>query len=139
MAQFARPASDVSTNSWAAEPPGTGLFEAIYEETPSDSEYIQHNAVALCEVALDTLTDPSSSVNHVVRYRLGRSVTNRTLTIVVRLIENATERASWTHTDPAISFGLFEQTLSGAQADSITNYADLRLRFDITAIQNNQV
>ena len=118
MAQFARPASDVSVNGWTTEP----LFEQIYEEAASDTEYIERNAVALCEVALGSLTDPASSADHVVRYRLGRSRVDRTLTIVVSLIENATARASWTHVDPALSFNLFEQTLTGGEADSITDY-----------------
>lgn len=31
------------------------------------------------------------------------------------------------------AFGLFTYTLSGAEADAITNYNDLRLRFDSTS------
>ncbi|MCJ7751821.1 MAG: hypothetical protein MUQ65_12125, partial [Armatimonadetes bacterium] len=134
MTQYARPTSDITVNSWTTTP----LFEQIDETTYFDADYIQRNAVADCEVGLSSVTDPLSSADHYVRYRLGRSATNRTLTMFVRLYQGSTEIASWEHVNPDLSFVGFEQTLSGAQADAITNYADLRLRFDITAIQNNQ-
>ena len=139
MAQFGRPVLDIVTNSWTASS-GSALYDMLDEASFSDTDYIQRNAVAYCEVSLTTsLSDPQSSLSHYVRYRLGRSRTDRTLTIVVRLMQNITEIASWTHTDPELAFAAFEQTLSAGQADSITDYGDLRLRFDITALQNTQV
>jgi len=136
MAQFARPTSDISVNGWS---PSTGatLYGCIDEASASDADYITNNAVAYSEVGLSSLDDPHSSSGHVVRYRLQRTPTNRTITIVVRLYQGSTQIASWTHADPP-AWALYEQTLTGAQADSITDYTDLRLRFDITAIQNSQ-
>ena len=135
MAQFARPLSDVAINGWTPTP----LNEQIDEDPYNDGDYIERNAVAYCEVGLSSVTDPNSSTGHIVRYRYGRTVTNRTLTLVVRLMQGSTEIASWTHVDPALSFVAASQTLTSLQADAITDYSDLRLRFDITALQNSQV
>jgi hypothetical protein len=138
MAQIARPSSDIATNSWT---PSTGatLFGCIDEVTPADGDYIQRNAVAYCEVGLSSVIDPGVATGHIVRYRYGRSRTDRTLTLVVRLMQGASEIASWTHTNPSLSYVLAEQTLTPTEANAITDYSSLSLRFDITAIQNGQV
>ena len=140
MAQFGRPVTpDVATNGWSPST-GTTLWGCIDEASYSDTDYISDNAVSYCEVTLTTsLSDPVSSSAHYVRYRLGRTRTDRTLTVVVRLMQGGTEIASWEHIDPGASFQPFEQTLTTGQADAITDYTDLRLRFDITSLQNAQV
>ena len=135
MAQYARPTSDVSINSWTTAP----LYQKIDETLYSDADYIQRNAIAYCEVGLSSLNDPATSDGHYVRYRLGRSRIDRALTIVVRLYQGSTEIALWTHTDPALSFVGFEEALTANQANAITDYSNLRLRFDITVLQNSQV
>lgn len=136
MAQYARPISpDVAVNGWTATP----LYAKIDEVTYSDADYIQNNAVSYCEVTLSSVTDPNLSTGHIVRYRYGRTRTDRALTLVVRLMQGSTQIASQTHVDPSASFVAGSFTLTGTEADSITDYSNLRLRFDITDIQNAQV
>lgn len=135
MAQYLRPNADIATNGWVSTPLYTEIDEASY----SDGDSIQNNSISYCEVSLSSASDPVSSSAHYVRYRIGRSRTDRTLTLVVRLMEGSTQIAAWTHIDPAASFVGFTQTLTSGEADSITDYSNLRLRFDITAIQNSQV
>lgn len=134
MAQFLRPSSDITVGAWTPTP----LYQQIDEQTASDVDFIESSSVSYCEVGLSVGQDPGVSAGHIVRYRYGRSATNRSLTLVVRLMQGTTEVASWTHVDPAQSFVLAEQTLTTTQTDSITDYSNLRLRFDVTAIQNSQ-
>jgi hypothetical protein len=51
VAQYARPSSDVTVNSWTPTP----LYQQIDESTYSDSDYIQRNATAYCEVKLSSV------------------------------------------------------------------------------------
>jgi hypothetical protein len=140
MAQYARPLSDVQIGSWSFSS-GLELSSCIDEETANDFDYAFYQGTATlsyCEVLLSSVTDPSLSTGHHVWYRCNRQPTNRTITCVVRLMQGATQIASWTHTNGPDTTTTFDQTLSESQADSITDYSDLRLRFDITAIQNAQ-
>jgi hypothetical protein len=117
------PTSDVTDGAWL---PSTGadLYAAIDESAYSDTDYIYTSSASTSEVALTTGSDPASSANHVIRYRakgVGGGLT-------VRLVQGTTIVASHTPTLTG-SFQDFTYTLSGAEADAITNYADLRLRF----------
>ena len=126
--QTAAPTSDISTGSWS---PSTGstLYGVLDEASPgSDTDFI-YTATAsdVCEVKFATMTDPTSSSGHKVRYRLKG---NGTSGITVNLRQGSgTSIASWTH-DPAPStYTAYEQTLSSGEADTISDYSDLRLRF----------
>lgn len=151
MPQFARPTTDVSDGLWTDQSGGSSLFAAIDEPTASNTDYIQSasspsNDVA--EIALSSVVDPQVATGHVVRYRIGKTGTNPIdLTVSLRQ-GTSTEIASWSHPDVASGPVDVAQTLSAAQANAITNYADLRLRFSAsvgalssgsldTAIQNS--
>lgn len=54
------------------------------------------------------------------------------INLTVRLMQGTTQIASWTHTGIGTGFTLATQTLSTTEADSITDYTDLRLRFTAT-------
>lgn len=99
----------------------------IDEVVADDADYISTTDSSICEVALGSLIDPASSTGHIVRYRL----TGDGGIIVVRLRQGTTTIASWTHNPPPVSFTTFEQTLSGAEADSITDYSALKLQFEV--------
>jgi hypothetical protein len=49
--------------------------------------------------------------------------------VVVTLLQGATQIAQWT-INPIAAGTLYERTLSAGEADAITNYEDLRLRFE---------
>lgn len=139
MAQFARPSSDVSTTGWVPSS-GGDLYAVIDESSANDSDYIRHQYTGggnHAEVLLSSVTDPISSINHTVRARikvdfnLASSVP--TILVQVALKQGATTIA--TGSTPNMGDGVWYDvafTLSGAETDSITNYADLRLRFTVT-------
>lgn len=124
-AQYARPTSDVSAGTWTAST-GSDLFAMLDEAAADDADYISTTYASICEVALGSLSDPASSAGHKVRYRIAADAG----AIIVRLRQGATTIASWTHNPAPASLTTFEQTLSGAEADSITDYAALKLQFE---------
>lgn len=135
MAQFARPDSDVVDGGWKNTITASAVdnYAAIDEATASDADYCYsaNNPVNdELEVGLSNVTDPASSTGHVVRYRIGKEGnTNKVVDFTVRLRQGATEIAVWTHTNIAIGPTQFAQTLTSTQADSISDYTDLRLEF----------
>jgi hypothetical protein len=141
MAQFARPSTDTTRDNWEEDDGGTtDIFDQIDETVADDADYIRTGLAPTSDVYVTKLTsveDPVSSANHVVRYRYGKNTTGGAqIDLIVQLRQGYTNEgapgtliAAQTHTD----VGAFPQagsfTLSGAEADSITNYADLYLRF----------
>src|SRR5215217_3066631 len=131
------PISDVTDGSWLNElGSNTNLFASIDETVASDTDYIISSALSsgvsdTCEVGLTALNDPVSSSSHTVAYRY-RAQGVGTMNLTVRLMQGASIIASWTHTSVSTTYAVATQTLSGAEANSITDYADLRLRFVAT-------
>lgn len=131
-----RPVSDVSAGGWTSTP----LFDKVDEAVPSDGDSIQSASGPsndICELALQTLPDPGISIGHILRVRRKKSATsNNQIDMRYRILEGATERASWTD-DTNISESAFqtvERVLTTAQIDSITDYSNLRVE-----IRANQV
>lgn len=137
MAQFARPSSDISTGGWAPQV-GATLFGEMDESSASDTDYIiGANGDTTAEVLLSSVTDPVSSVNHTLRVRGrvsggggGAERIDVDLYQGASLIANAFVNHQFSRT----AFTTYTFTLSGAQADAITNYADLRIRFIVDAL-----
>ena len=125
--QYSRPTSDVTTGTWTAST-GSDLYAMLDETAASDADYIVTTGASTCEVALGSLSDPAVSTGHKVRYRL--SATSGGIT--VRLRQGTTTIATWTHATAPSSLTTYEQTLTGGEADSITNYAALKLQFEAT-------
>lgn len=134
MTQFARPSSDVATGTWTTAP----LFNKVDEVAANDGDFIQSANSPnfdICELGLSSITDPEGNTGHVVRYRYQKSAAaGRQIDLVVRLLDGATEIASYTHTDIGNGWVQADQTLSGAEADAIGNYGDLRLEFNADAV-----
>jgi hypothetical protein len=127
VAQYAHPTADAATGAWTAST-GADLFAMLDEAAADDADYISTTYASICEVALGSLSDPASSAGHKVRYRIAADAG----AIIVRLRQGATTIASWTHNPAPTSLSTFEQTLSGAEADSITDYSALKLQFEAT-------
>lgn len=141
MAQFARPDSDVNVGNWQDESGGTtSIFQSIDEATRSDTDYVTSetapaNSVYVC--GLSNVTDPESSSSHTVTYAYqkdpsGGSQVDLTVELRQGYVDEVTQGtliASWSHANVANGFVEQTQTLSTAEADSITDYSDLSLRF----------
>lgn len=141
MAQFARPSADASVGNWLDDGGGsTSLFAAIDEASPSDVDYIEsESAPASSPYACDlgTIEDPQSSSGHIVRYRYQKDASGGAqidLTVELRqgYVSEGTQGtliASNSHTNIGNGWTDGSFTLSAVEADSITDYSDLQLRF----------
>ena len=141
--QFARPDSDVSKGGWTDTAGGDNdgiLYDEINESTRSDLNYARSsllipavNPTDIWTAGLSNVTDPEASSNHIVSYVYRKdSAGGVTIDITTRLMQGVTQIASWAHSNIGSSFTLAQQTLTTAEADSITNYSDLRLEFNAT-------
>jgi hypothetical protein len=135
--QYARPASTVGAGTWTDQAGGTTNIHTTLDETSADdADYVRSQLSPTganpYETALGSLTDPASSTGHVLRYRLRKEATGNAMAVTVALMEGATQRATWTETDIGTAWATVERTLTGGEADSITNYADLRVRLTAT-------
>ncbi len=127
--QTAYPTSDVVQGLWLPSAAGspTELYAMLDETVASDTDYIYTGDATTARVALQPLSDPVSSSGHIVHYRC-RVFTG---TLYVRLKQNTTTIATWSHTTAdAGSLTTFSQTLSAGEANSITDYSALRIEFE---------
>jgi hypothetical protein len=101
----------------------------MLDETTADDADLIYTVTSSseCEVQFGSIPDPAVSTDHIVRYRIKGDGTSG-VTVALRQ-GSSTEITSWTHDPAPSSWTTYEQTLTGGQADSITDYADLRLRF----------
>lgn len=140
MAQFGRPSTDTTRDNWEEDDgTTTSIFDQIDEAVIDDADYIRTVLAPTSDVYVTkftTLEDPVSSTGHIVRYRYGKSAAGGAqidLTVELRqgyVNEGAqgTLIKQWTHTNISETLTTAAQTLSGAEADSITDYTDLYLR-----------
>jgi len=135
MTQYARPSSDILTDSIWSPSTGTDLYSCVNETSSNDSPDVRttSSSTGYDELGLSTVTDPEVNTDHVLTYRCRRNPTNRAITFVMRLMQGSTEIASWTHTNEPNAYTTYNQELSTAQADAITDYSALRVRLDITS------
>lgn len=122
--QALSPSSDVSPGGWTPSS-GTTLYEVLDEVSADDSDYITASVATTCEVKLAPAVDPLTSGNHSITYRVLPGIGNITATLKCGTVTIAT----W---GPHILTGAtqeFTQVLSSGQADSITDYADIRVVF----------
>lgn len=138
MAQFSRPETpDVSTGGWTVTP----LYEKIDEATYSDSDYItsSKNASAdICEVNLSAVSDPTIHTGHTVRFR-ARCDKSSNGNIVATLMQGTTVIRSYDTGYLPTSFTPYSFTLTEGEAQAITDYSGLSLRFSGTCTANAYV
>lgn len=146
MAQFARPNSDVIYAMLGATPVDTAgnRHQNIDESTPSDTDYIYSannpGGGNLSEFGLSSVTDPAVGTGHILRIRcfqidedsgshpMGSNTSGTATTLAWELLQGATIIASG-NINPGVA-ATSEITLSGTEADAITNYADLRIELN---------
>lgn len=129
--QTSSPIADNLTGSWHDAP----LYQKIDEASLDVTDYIESgpspSVVDISEVQLGAMFDPGLSNDHVVRYAYSKdTLSGDRINLTVRLMQGGIEIASWTHTDIPVAIQLASQTLTTVQANSISNYSDLRLRFE---------
>lgn len=141
MAQFARPSTDTTREAWEEDDgTTTNIFDQIDEVAADDADYIRSALVPTSDVyvtKLTSLTDPLSSAGHIIRYRYGKDVTGGAqIDLTVQLRQGyvnegtpGTLIVAATHTNVAVFPVAGSITLSGAEADAITDYTNLYLRF----------
>lgn len=119
-ASVGHPSGDVTTTGWSVVPSGD-FYATLDEVFTNDDDYCYTNlSAAVLEVRLSGTKLPNTGVGHVLSYR-GRG----NYTVSLRQGSD-TEIASWQESDIALT--THERTLSEAQAESITDYTDLRVR-----------
>lgn len=134
---YARPDGDVTDGSWTRDDGGnTDLYSRIDETTPSDADYIKSSDLSAggsdtCELALGNVSDPGQDGYHRLRYRFRKQNVqgDPRVDLEIRLIQGTTTIA--TRTEQNISTDWFDGvlTLTSAEAASISDYNDLRVRF----------
>lgn len=135
MPQFARPSADTVRTGWTDQAGGTvNIYTTIDEATASDTDYIKTAAPPGSnefESLLTSVTDPVSSAGHVMRWRRRKQPATGSADINLTVVLRQGTTAIKTVADNAIpgTFTDTSATLSAAEADAITNYADLRLEF----------
>jgi hypothetical protein len=140
MAQFGRPSTDTFREWEEDDGTTTDIFDQIDETSFDDADYIRTPVAPTSDVyvtKLTTLEDPQVSTGHVVRYRYRKDTAGGAqIDLTVQLRQGyvnegtpGTQIAAWTHTNIAETIAAAAQTLSGAEADAITVYTDLYLRF----------
>ena len=141
MAQFGRPSADTSIGDYTDELGGvTNIYTGIDEVAAEDVEFVRSiidPVAAPYATALTSLSDPLSSTGHIIRWRRQKDVAlGATVNLTVQLrqgyVSEATpgtliaEKATVAVPDAWADDSL---TLSAAEADAITNYPSLALRF----------
>lgn len=142
MAQFARPSVDTdNTGAWVDEAAGSvNIYDGIDEVSASDVDYIESPAnpsSAVYTTALTSVDDPVSSTGHTVRVRYAKNTTGGgQIDLTVQLRQGYVSEASpgtliaaWSYTNISNTLTTAAETLSAGQADAITNYGSLFLRF----------
>lgn len=147
MAQFARPDADLVIGSWTEDDDTTdALFGEIDEATRDDADFDKSEDLTAAgdtsafAVSLSDVTDPESSSGHTIRAALRKQGTAQ-MDATVELRQGYTSEASQgtliaTLSQSALttSFTEYTHTLSSAEADAITDYTDLQLRFTGTYV-----
>jgi hypothetical protein len=118
------------------------IYTHIDESVSSDADYIKTQLTPTNDVfvtKLSSVTDPVSSANHIVRYRYRKEATGgEQINLTIELRQGYTNEGSpgtliatvATLVDiSGAAWNAGSYTLAGAEADAITNYADLYLRF----------
>jgi hypothetical protein len=146
MAQYATPDADLSDGNWLDDGgSATDIFAAVDPGTPGsigagdDSTYAESDlAPSSSPVAfgLSTIEDPVASTGHVMRWRRSKDASGGSqIDLTVELRQGYTGEGaqgtlinSFSDTDIPDAFATATDTLSGGEADAITDYSDLQLR-----------
>lgn len=133
MTQYARPGQDILIGNWTDE--GTvdndgNLYTSVDEVTKDDDDsYINADDTATtCELKLSSVTDPQVGTSHILHIWFRSDGSGGPEKLDVRLLEATTEICSLANqTNRSGSYADVGYTLSEGEANSITDYSDLRI------------
>lgn len=142
MPQYARPSADTNNSSFVTEAnASSNLYQSIDESTANDSDYIvsaKNPANNVYVTKLTSVDDPLVDTGHVIsiRYKKDVAVNAETIDLLVELWEGyQNESSKGTHivnqsfSNISSNWTNSNITLSNTQAGTITDYANLALRF----------
>jgi hypothetical protein len=140
MAQFARPSADTTVGSWTANGGPSNLYECLDEVTASDTDYIDGGSSSTeNRIELATVTDPVSSAGHVLRVRWQAYGSGGPERISLDLYEGTTLIvAAFDNYAPGRAWADDSYTLSAGEANSISDYSDLNVRFTVDAADGSE-
>lgn len=142
LSQKARPTTDITSGGWTAQG-AADLHSAIGGEMPDDTTVIR-SAINpnndTCEIRLTAMTDPRTdagfvpyvpfrSSGYLVRFRYRSAGRSQHVNLTVKVMDNVTERASWSLRSTSTEWTTAVFSLTPEQANSIVNYGNVRLRF----------
>src|SRR5512145_99860 len=126
MAQYARPIADITTGSWSATPLWDKLDELAADDSTTQIQSSNRPSSDTFEVRLSFVTDPLTGSGHIVRIRMYGNTSHtwsgylyQGTTLIKTLVSGAAVPSNYT---------TYSYTLTAEEADSINNYADLRVR-----------
>ncbi len=142
MAQFGRPSADTNNDgAWVEDDDSSiDIYLEIDEVSASDADFIKTPTAPSADpyvTKLTTLEDPISAANHTFRYRYQKDAASGSqidLTVELRqgYVNEGTQGTlikAVSVTDIGSSWTTGTTTLSAGEANSITDYTDLYLRF----------
>ena len=141
MPSFGRPSTDTTLDNWQEDDGTTvAIWDQIDEATADDVDFIRTVLTPTSDVyvtKLTTLVDPLSSTGHVLRYRYGKDAAGgEQIDLIVQLRQGYVSEVSQgtlirgdTYTNIGVAWIAAAITLSAAEADAITDYTNLYLRF----------
>jgi hypothetical protein len=149
--QCAYPSSDEDNSTYWWDTPGqnnthsTSIDEDTTCAQTADAATINEDDGSTYRVILTSVTDPESSSSHTWWCTAYRS-SNKANTLTIDLYQGATQINTTTTCSATVTNGTPAQqwpsggcTLSGTEADSITNYADLRFYLTATGTSPTDV
>jgi hypothetical protein len=142
MTQLAEPIADSSIGSYTDQAGGTTNIYTTIDEgsaSPNDADYIKSPLAPASSpyvAKVTSLSDPLSSSGHIIRARLAKDAAGGAqIDATVQLRQGyvsegtpGTLIATLTQANVTDTFTTYSYTLSGAEADAITDYTSLYLR-----------
>lgn len=125
MTQFARPASDITVGGWLPTPIAPKLSEVIADDNTTKVSVTLNGTSDTFEVKLSNLLGPVRA-GHTIRIRTACGTVPGAF--LVELYESTILRASFAADDGSGLFNTTTYVLSAAEANSISDYQNLRVR-----------
>ncbi len=132
MVQIAIPSATVS-NDWTVT--GSSAHEALQVCNGDTTKIDTVTQGDVCNVNIDALTDPEVSTGHIIKITAQATGSGAPERITFKLFQSTTEIAS--SGSVAItrdSYNEFTYTLTGTEADNITDYSILRIEMTATVL-----
>ena len=143
MTQFARPDADVSDGDWLnQDDSNSNLYASIDEASHSDSDYIKAEDPGYgiptdmpVTIGLSDINEPDGNADHKIKYRATENSGSNAVQLTVQLLEGSTSRKSVTNSSIGGSFAEYTINLSEAEANNISDYTNLKLKFTASDTQ----